>query len=154
MHGPTGSYILPFILLQSLLCLVHSLPPQSTGSSLVTGSTDPIQDSVVECDAQQFGDGLAVGSCSNALEKIVRSAEPEIYAKRPEREGEIAIPVRYLSVIVPTDDGSCAIDIIMDPEQIQERGDVANGIGISNAAKAIIKKCVWQSSAGGQKKRF
>lgn len=97
MHEAQGLYMLPFILLQLLLCLVHSLPPPDTGYTLVTGVTNPIQGSVVECDAQQFGDGLSVRSCFSAWGKIERSVEPHIYAQRPEREGEIALPKRYLS---------------------------------------------------------
>ncbi|KAI4170417.1 MAG: hypothetical protein LQ346_008861 [Caloplaca aetnensis] len=53
---------------------------------------------------------------------------------------------------LPTDDGTCAIDIIVKPGA---KGDVITGVGISRAAKAVIDSCVAAGSAiGGEKINF
>lgn len=156
------------------LCRVLSLAPPLADNNRLVGAVKTVQDSVVECDAQRLGGGLSQASCDNAREKIERSVEWETYSERPRpgRREDVVLPKRYLSGMLHfppalkllsssqnptinfTDDGTCAIDIVINLGTTEERADVANGVGISNAAKAIIQSCVAQSSAGGLKRWF
>lgn len=151
VHRAESCYMLTLLLLQSMLCIVHCLSQTDSGDNLFAGGTDSIQDAKVLCEKPGFPSGLNLDNCANAWAKVDKSIQPYIYAERPVQQGEIALPIRYLS-----DDGSCAIDVTFNPnpEESEERGDVANGIAISNAARAVILQCVGRTRSGGQKQDF
>lgn len=156
-----------------------TLPPASN-STAAFGMQRSSPNSLVECNVHKYGTLRAL-SCGNALAKIPSNIKPQVFAKRPERGGETALPIRYLSgtfyyltyiskysnfgpiliifgetdwLIISTDDGDCAIDLILDPDIPDARGDVQNGVGIYRAADEVIRSCVAQNSMGGQMKKF
>lgn len=80
--------------LQFLALGVH---PLAVNNSLDLKAAHNAQGMKVECDAQRFGDGLAEYNCGNAWGKIGTSITPQVFARRPERKGEVALPIRFLS---------------------------------------------------------
>ena len=81
--------------------LTHALtvPPISfIDNSTLTSLTVPVPPvSRVECDGGQFGIGLRISSCANALAKIIPDIEPHLYVPRGAREGVVKLPFRYVS---------------------------------------------------------
>ncbi|KAL8690632.1 MAG: hypothetical protein Q9218_003966 [Villophora microphyllina] len=132
----------------ALLSVAATLPPnpQLIDGDYGTALNTNLQ-AEVHCTPNTTAAALTMFSCSNAWHKIRRTTAPVVYASRAARYGAgVSLPFRFLS-----DDGLCAIDIDIAPGK---RGDVSNGIGISNAARDIIETCVPKQSMSGEKTGF
>ncbi|KAL8710091.1 MAG: hypothetical protein Q9225_007350 [Loekoesia sp. 1 TL-2023] len=93
--------MVPHILRLTLVCCLQALTlsaqPSALNNSVVLDDVHVSRGLKVECDAQRFGDGLAANSCGNAWAKIGRNVQPRIFAQRPQHQGEVALPIRFLS---------------------------------------------------------
>ncbi|KAL8894073.1 MAG: hypothetical protein Q9207_008552 [Kuettlingeria erythrocarpa] len=134
--------------LLSLISLLSSIPTSLSLNlpAAAPSITTPIYN--VQCDSQRFGSDLILASCVNAWRKIKTTTKWTIYADRGKMTKDfVPLPYRYIS-----DDGTCAIDILVQPGA---KGDVITGVGISRAAKDVIDSCVATRSAiGGEKTNF
>lgn len=97
------------------------------------------------------GENMPIDSCKLALSKIERTTDQKWYfpRHRPRRDippNSIPMPVRYLS-----DDGICAIDLILAPGS---GGDEASPDLIYHNAKSIIDRCVVMEGKGGVQMDF
>ena len=83
----------------TVLTRALTVPPISlVDNSTFTSPTVPVPPvSRVECDGDQYGIGLKVGSCVNAWTKIIPDTEPHLYVPRNAREGFYKLPFRYIS---------------------------------------------------------
>lgn len=105
------------------------------------------------CSMVRYGGSLHPPSCRNALDKIERSSVPKRYGLRssPAKDSfDYLVPERYLS-----DDGLCAIDVVIRQMQVSQgrKWDVANGVEISDAARAVMQDCA-KYGVGGSIDRF
>ena len=84
-----------------LLYVISSVRSDAFNSSEVLLLPQNVTASEVTCDPKRVSFGLTEESCHNAWVKIARSVKPQIYAQRPIRNGEISLPLRYLSGTFP-----------------------------------------------------
>lgn len=105
------------------------------------------------CLPGRYGNDLKPVSCKNAWDKIDRSSFLKRFATRRRPEGQAfdsLTPLRYLS-----DDGVCAIDVIISPDHRGDvRGwDVTSGLTLSDKAWELLRQCVTYGQ-GGSVSRF
>ena len=109
----------------------------------------------IKCNERYLGKDLELASCINAWTKIPRDNIAYSYGLRTDIAAgarfDIGLPVRYLS-----DNGVCAIDIRprYGAEADLNKGDSAENIEISAAARAVIERCVATRPQGGYNNGF
>ena len=83
----------------------------------------------------RYGRNPILVSCQNGRDKIKSSIATQSFCSKKKLKGTqpcVSLPIRYLS-----DDGTCAIDILMDsPARI----DYASGLEISESANSILEE--------------
>ena len=94
------------------------------------------------CSGLRYGYDLKAISCENAWNKIDRSTRSIRYIRHrspASSESDVQLPMRYLS-----DDGICAIDIVLDRWHAGPlRGwDISTGLMISEKAHRLLNECV------------
>ena len=100
----------------------------------------PYKPGLPVCAPVMIGDNLNWDSCRNAWAKIPRTTEPIKYGLHNYRGSrDYTTPFRYLS-----DDGLCAIDIVLHFSRGRERlgWDITTGQDLSDRAQQVLIKCV------------
>ncbi|KAL8724821.1 MAG: hypothetical protein Q9181_006660 [Wetmoreana brouardii] len=95
--------IILYIVFEFLIYILHSLALTLPPSAIISNAGSEASNATslhalnVKCDAPRYGDGLEFKNCINAWAKITPDVTPRRYTQRPERYGEIGLPLRYLS---------------------------------------------------------
>lgn len=96
---------------------------------------------------ERYGTSLSRISCLDAWKKIPRTKDKIVFGRRGDvLKNGFTLPFRFLS-----DDGRCAIDIVLGLEIDVREVDLeaVDGLTISDTAGAILVKCVNDFQKGG-----